>query len=292
MKRLLCIVGILCALSVPGFAQGGFGGGGQATDDHNDSAPVQTGYAVVTPATTNTGITVMETFGLKENADATNQAGFLPPELMTSGSMFVDVSDRLSRNFALAIANPYSSAVSVNLILRKNDGTQLGTRTFTLQGRSQTAQFVTEMIPISTSGGGIGGGSTTLTEYTGTLSITANSALSIIGIRFRGANFSTVPVTNLSAGVSNLPIFSQGVGGTNAFLLPQFAANGGWATQIAISNSNSSPAAVRVDLFKQDGTPLTATLNRTTNSTFQNLTVPANGVLVLSPRDTNGDDRF
>jgi hypothetical protein len=49
---------------------------------------------------------------------------------------------------------------------------------------------------------------------------------------------------------------------------------------------------VRVDLFKQDGMPLTTTLNGTNASSFPGLMIPANGVLVLAPRDNHGDDDF
>jgi hypothetical protein len=130
-----------------------------------------------------------------------------------------------------------------------------------------------------------------LAEYTGTLLIASSLPVSVLGLRFRGLEFSTLPVTNTGTS-SPVPVISLGVGGAGAVLLPQFVADGGWATQIVISNANSSAAVVRLDLFKQDGSPLIATLNRTKASTFFNLSVPANGVLVLSPRDANGDDRF
>jgi hypothetical protein len=281
----------LC-LGIPCLAQGGGFGGGPVTDDHDDTAPVQVGYAVVTPSSSATGLTVLETFGLKDGTEV-NQAGFLPPELVTNATMFVDVSDRLARNLGVAIVNPGSGATSVTLTLKKSDGTQLGTRTITVQARHQTAQFVTGLIPVANSGGGsIGGGPTTVfVEYTGTLSITSTTPVSVLGIRFRGANFSTTQVTNLST-TTLLPIISSGVGGANAVLLPQFAANGGWATQIVVSNSNTTSATIRIDLFKQDGSALTARMNGTSSSSFTNLIVPAGGVLVLAPRDANGDDRF
>jgi hypothetical protein len=75
-------------------------------------------------------------------------------------------------------------------------------------------------------------------------------------------------------------------------LLPQFAAGGGWASEINITNTGTLPLTVRVDLFKQDGTPLTTRLNGQSGSSFVNLAVPAGGVVILSPRDANGDSRF
>src|SRR5207249_2281171 len=64
------------------------------SDDHDDNATVQKGYAVVTSASTS-GLVVFETFGLKNGPDTT-QAGVLPPALTTSAVMFVDSNGRLS----------------------------------------------------------------------------------------------------------------------------------------------------------------------------------------------------
>jgi hypothetical protein len=289
MRRLLWAMGIFLSLGIPAFAQGGIGGGGQPADDHNDAAPVQSGYAVITPAFTGPGLTVLETFGLKVGEE-TVQAGFASSELLTNGTLFVDVADRLGRNVGVALANPNAAAAAVTFTLRNADGTHLGTQTISVPPRNQTARFVTELIPVQPSGG-IGGQPAPLTEYTGTLSIASSLPVSVIGLRFRGSTFSTMPVTIIGTS-SPLPVLSLGIGGASGVLLPQFAADGGWATQIVISNANSSAASVRLDLFKGDGTPLTATLNGVAGSSFTNLSVPAGGVLVLAPRDMNGDDRF
>ena len=75
-------------------------------------------------------------------------------------------------------------------------------------------------------------------------------------------------------------------------MLPQFAAGGGWASEVVIANTGAAALTVRLDLFQQDGTALTTTLNGQSGSSFKNLTIPAGGVLVLAPRDNNGDDDF
>jgi len=284
------MAGMFLCLGIPCLAQGGGFGGGQSSDDHDDTAPVQIGYAVVTPASFGSGFAVMETFGLKDGTE-TIQAGFPAPDLVTSATMFVDVSDRLGRNLGVALVNPGNAATSVTLTLRKSDGTPLASRTITIEPRHQTAQFVTGLVPVQSSPGGFGAPPPPLAEYTGTLSITSSTPISAIGIRFRGTQFSTNPVTNRGT-ASPLPILSLGVGGANAVLLPQFATNGGWATQIVAINSGGSSVTFRVDLFQQDGTPLTAKMDGTSAASFIGLIVPAGGVLVLAPRDINGDDRF
>jgi hypothetical protein len=271
-------------------------GKGKGGDDHDDNGPIQIGYAVVTPVAattsgTTTGLVVFASIGYRHNggnSDAT-QAGILPPDLTTNAVMFVDSSGRLSKNLGVAIVNPNSSNVNVTMTLRKNDGTQLGTASVNVPSHQHLSKFVTELFT---------GQSTVPSDVTGMLSIvsagSSNLPVSVIGLRFRGANFSTLPITSLSATTTPLPTIATGVGGAGAVLLPEFAAGGGWATELVLANTNTgtSSLTVRVDLFKEDGTPLTTALNGTTASSFKDLVIPAGGVLTLAPRNSNGDDDF
>jgi hypothetical protein len=282
MKRLYCAAGLIIALTAAAFAQG--------TDDHNDAAPVQSGYAIVTPVTPTTSLTVFESFGLRRGTE-TNQAGLPAPDLITNATIFVDVSARLAKNVGIAITNPHASTATVTVNLRRNDGTFLASKEISIPARRQIAQFVSEMLPTTTCTG-FCPPQTPLVEYTGTLSVVSNLAVSILAIRFRDQNFSTIPLNNIVVSSLEVPVIATGVGGAGAFLLPQFAAGDGWATEIVITNTGSGDVTVRVDLFRQDGTLLTATLNGQTLNSFRNLVVPGNGVLVLAPRDANGDDRF
>lgn len=281
MRRFLGILIFVLSSAALTFAQGL-----EARDDHNDAAPVQSGYAVVTPAAggTTTGLVVFETFGMRGGPGGTTQAGVLPPDLTTNSVLFVQSNGRLSRNLGVAIVNPNNTSANVALTLRKNDGTQLATTTLTIPMLQQKSEFMTQLFA----------GQSLPSDVTGTLTITSagpsNLPVSVIGLRFRGENFSTIPATNLAPAA--VPTTAAGLLGPGAVLLPQFAANGGWATEIVLVNTNATNMTVRVDLFKQDGSPLTATLNDQTANSFTNLTVPANGVLVLAPRDNNGDDDF
>ena len=261
-------------------------------DDHDDHGPVQSGYAVVTPvvtatSTNTTGLVVFETFGLREGLSGTPQAGVLPPDLTTNAVMFVDSSGRLSKGLGVAIVNPNSSNVNVTLTLRKSDGTQVASTIIGVPALQQISKFLTQLFS-----------STPPTpplpsDITGSVSITSSGpSLSVIGLRFRGQNFSTIPVTNLSGNSGPLPNIASGVGGAGAVLLPQFATGGGWATELVLMNTSTSNLIVRVDLYKPDFTPLIAKLNGQAASSFNNLTIPPGGVLTLAPRDPNGDDDF
>ena len=265
MRQLILAITLILALSAVSFAQ----------------EPIQVGWAVITPVSVTTnGLVVFETFGFSRTVSDTGQAGILPSGLTTNAMVFVGTSTRLSRNVGVAIVNPNSTAVNVTLTLRRDDGTPFATATtLTVPAMQQISRFVTELfvgLPA---------------DFIGTLTLTAPSPVGVVGLRFRGANFSTIPITNLSP-VAVVPSVSAGVGGAGAVLLPQFAAGGGWATEIVLANTTASSMTVRVDLFKSDGTPLSTTMNNQTSSTFANLTIPAGGVTVLAQRNTTGDSVF
>ena len=128
-------------------------------------------------------------------------------------------------------------------------------------------------------------------DFDGTLTITSNTPVAIVGLRFRGTKFSTIPITSLSPAV-DLPQVTPGAGGSAAVLLPQFAAEGRWASETVVLNNSTVPLTVRIDLFKQDGTPLTTTLNHQSGSSFQNLVVAPGGIIMFSPRNADGDSDF
>jgi hypothetical protein len=256
-------------------------------DDHDDQAAVQAGYAVVTNTTTGStvGLVVFETFGFR-GFGGTTQAGVLPPGLTTNGLLFIDSEGRLGKNIGVAIVNPNPTNTNVDLTLRKGDGTTLASGTLNVPSHQQVSKMVTDLFANKSS---------IPSDVIGTLAITSSGTsglpVSVIGLRFRGMNFSTLPVTDLSGFSGPLPSIATGVGGAGAVLLPQFAAGGGWVTEVVLSNTTSSPMTVRVDLFKQDGTPLTTKLNGISGNTF-NATIAGNGVVVLAPRDIDGDDDF
>ncbi len=248
----------------------------------DDNSPIEVGYAVVTPTSANTsGLVVFETFGQKRGNDTT-QAGVIPSELTTDAVVFVNASGRLSRNLGVAIANPGAIDATVRLTLRDQSGAVLATRDITVADKNQRARFVTELFS---------GQPDVPQDFEGTLLIHSSVPVAVIGLRFRGDNFSTIPTTNLSAPVP-LPEVAPGVGGASAVILPHFATGGGWASEIVLANTGAAPLTVRVDVFRQSGSPLTVSLNGQTQSSFQDLTIPAGGVITLAPRDNQGDSVF
>ena len=264
MRKLFLALSLMLALSAFSFAQ----------------EPIQVGWAVITPlSATTTGLIVFETFGFSRSATDTSQAGILPASLTTNAIVFVNFSSRLTRNTGVAIVNPQNQTIPVTLTLKRDDGTQFATSvTINVNATQQISRFVSELftgLPV---------------DFLGTLTVTAPSPIGVVGLRFRGLNFSTIPITNVSPAA--VPTISSGIGGPGAVLLPQFAVGGGWASEIVMENTATGSQTVRVDLFNSAGTPLVTSLNNQTSSSFTNLIIPAGGVLVLAPRNTTGDSVF
>lgn len=277
MRRLLASLFCVAALSTTAFAQ----------DDHNDAAPVSVGYAVVTP--TNGfgpsgipgGLVVFETLGLRTQVPAL-QSGLLPATMTTRMNLFASASIRVSRNVGVGISNPSSTDAFVMMTLRAASGTMTASKIVTVSARNQVSSFISDYFA---------GVPDVPPDFDGTLTLTSNTPVGIMALLFNGTTFSTIPVTSLSATVSN-PQMSSGVGGGSSVLLAQFVADGGWATEIVVLNNSSTPLTVRIDLFKQDGTPLVTTLNHQLASSFQNLVIAPGGIIMFAPRNANGDSDF
>jgi hypothetical protein len=277
MRRLLITLFCLAALSTAAFAQ----------DDHNDAGPLLVGYAVITPTSRGTPfgnpgeLDVFETFGYRSQVPAL-QAGVLPATMTTRMVLFATSGIRLSRNVGVAITNPGSGDAVVTMALRRADGSLTSSKTILVTARQQVSRFISELfadvpaVPV---------------DFDGTLTLTSNTPVAILALRFSGTKFSSIPVTSLSPSV-DLPEVTPGTGGRDGVLLPQFAANDLWASEIVIVNDGPVPMTVRIDLFKQDGTPLVTTLNHQSGSSFQNLVIAPGGIIIFAPLNANGDSDF
>lgn len=247
-----------------------------------DNSPLQSGYAVVTPTSVATsGLVVFETFGERQ-VNGLTQAGVLPADMTTNTMLFVSANGRMAKNLGVAIANPGSTTANITLTLRDDMGAVLSTVHLAVDAHAQITKFVTDLFDGQPNMPG---------NLTGTLQIASDVPVAVVGLRFRGANFSTLPATNLSAS-SPVPVISAGVGGAAAIILPQFATGGGWATEIVLANTGPADLTVRIDLFAQDGKPLTATLNGTSASSFTGITIPKGGVVILARMIADDDDGF
>ena len=254
---------------------------------------IKSGYVIITPDSGSGAPTPTMTFGMISGGSVQSQAGIIPTSMTTDASMFIEVIPRISRNIGVAIANPGSSTSAVNLTLRDENGIVVGSpANVSIPSHQQVGKFVNELFGADTIGSG----------FRGSLRIQSSTPFAVVGLRFSGYIFSTLPVAvtapvsgvpsrTLAAGAAPNTPQAGNVGGSNALIIPQFAIAGGWATQIALVNDTTSTISGRIDLFDTAGNPLGANLNGETRSTFP-YSIPVGGTFVLAPRDSNGQSPF
>jgi hypothetical protein len=246
--------------------------------------PLQVGYVTVTHETPSTeGLSVFETFGLQRGG-ATTQAGVVSSVMTTKGVLAVTANRGLSRDLGLAMVNPYNpnnGSANVTLTLKDSQGNTIATKSLTLTPLQHTSQFISQFFSDRSE----------LQDFTGTVTFESSLPLAVVGLRFRGENFSTLPVIPLGP-VTSVPAMANGAGGAGTFILPQFAVGQGWATEVVVVNSSNESHFVQVDFWSETGQPLTVSVNGETASSFPNVSVPAGGIVVLSTRDNNGVSPF
>ncbi len=249
----------------------------------------KSGYLIITPDGSSDAPTVTFTYGTISQGAVQSQAGFVPAMLATDASMFIEVIPSIGRNIGVAIVNPGSNVNAVTLTLRDENGFILGSPTnISVASHQQVAKFINELFGADVISNG----------FRGSLRMQSASPFAVMGLRFAGTVFSTLPIA-VTAGISGVPSITLAagptanspaagtVGGTTAVLIPEFAIAGGWATQVALVNNSNATLAGRIDVFDTSGRPMPVKMNGETRSTFT-YSIPVGGTFVLSPRDLNG----
>jgi hypothetical protein len=236
-----------------------------------ETGATRSGYVVVTPDSDTAAPVATLTYGMIRDAVVQSQTAILPTPEATETSLIVDTVQAIGRNVGIAIANPNSSTATISLTMRNQDGTSAApVVTFPLSAQSQVARFVTELFSSEVMG----------SAFRGNLTIQSSLPVSIIGLRFSGQEFSSIPTPSNALTRAGSRI-----------TFPQFAIGGGWATSLGLLNNGSAAIAGRVSIFDKDGRPMTVTLNGVTDSNFL-YAIPAHGSLTLAPRDSNGQSPF
>jgi len=144
-----------------------------------------------------------------------------------------------------AIANPGSTAVTVNLELTNLDGSSTGqVAAVTVPGNGQVARFLHEAFP------------TLAFPFKGIMRISGGAALSVVGLRGRYNErgdflITTTPPTN-----------EGGVASTAELVFPHLVNGGGYTTQfILFSGVGLQVSTGNLTFSKQDGTALNLTVN-------------------------------
>ncbi len=240
------------------------------------------GYAIVTPLGAPVKPLVgFATFGLDNGAGLT-QATVFPGQVSDSFILYLSNDPATGKDLGVAIVNPQTVSVNVTLKLKSNSGDPIGNPTvITIPAGGHISRFVRQDLFRSEL--------FLQSDRIGSVNVSSSAAIALLGLRFGGANFSPIAATPVGA-ISDVPKRGS-VGGASALLFSQLAFRGGWTSEIVLVNPNTDGVDIRLDLYDENGSPLTATLNGPTASTFQ-MKLNAGGAISLGELDANGKRRF
>src|SRR2546428_13853528 len=123
----------------------------------------------------------------------------------------------MGRNVGLPNAKPRARTTTGTIPRYRRDGTSAGTSvTMILPERHQAARFLSDIFSDSIPA-----------PVTGSVRIEGIAPLSLIGLRFSGSTFSTIPLRSSRMVID----------GSGTLVFPQIAMGGGWATQVALLNN-------------------------------------------------------
>jgi hypothetical protein len=142
----------------------------------------------------------------------------------------------------LAVANSSASAANIPVIVRDEAGNQISTQLLELPAMGHISGALSAII--NNTGGKVGS-----VEFR----TPAGGQISVLGLRFNGISFTTIPVLDSPTQTAMAPV--------SALLLPagsgaQLASGHYWETSITLVNKGTSPARTKVDFFDNAGNPL------------------------------------
>ncbi len=148
--------------------------------------------------------------------------------------------DDIATATAVSIVNPGNQAITVTITLRAADGSMAGTSQLSLAARAKQAIALTSLPNLSGANGNQGWANFS----------TSSGAISVLGLRFSGSAFTSIPVTHRTANVATTAV---------TYALPQVASGGGWSTTLFFSNTTNAAVSVPVH-FYLNGTAQLSTL--------------------------------
>jgi hypothetical protein len=183
----------------------------QVASAQSIGTPIQTGFAVITPADgVGAGLSVSEIFG-QEISGILFRSSVLPSPLVTSTSIFIRSDPNAAIDTGIAIVNPNVAPTTVILTLNNDQGITIATRTISVGVRQQISRFVTELFSQTPD---------LLNPFTGLLFITTDFPVGVLGLAFTGPSFTALPVaTQLSPNVTTVTTGVITTGTGNTFVL-------------------------------------------------------------------------
>jgi len=205
-------------------------------------------------------------FSFVQSGSLVTEVGIPAATPVRNARLFVDYT--ATTNSGIAIANPGEAAITVNVVVRDQSGSAGGSTTFNLGPKSQTARFVSELVPGLPS------------PFLGTLTLSSSDLFAAINL---SSAFNRRGETIYSA----LPLVDLDLVPKEASLVfPQVADGDGTSTQLLLMNPSSTTAATgTIALFDDNGLPVAFDFGSSQGAQSElSYTIPANGMVKFSSR--------
>jgi hypothetical protein len=146
---------------------------------------IQTGFVVITPVSgTGSGLSVSETFG-EQVGTSLFQSSVPQSPLVTLTNVVVTADLTTGLNTGIAIVNPNNVPATITTTFRNQQGVAVASRTFGLGAVQQESRFVTDIFA---------GDLVTAAPMVGSLLISSNVPVGVLGLSFNGFSFTSLPV--------------------------------------------------------------------------------------------------
>jgi len=264
------------------------------------------GFAILTVVSGNVGGLIASETLTHQSPDGIQQTVVGPSALVTSASLLVPIGLVEESTAAIAIANPSNGSGGVNLIFTNARGRVVLSTTIVLGPRGHFSKYLNELFSA-----GFAPGSTAPLLLT----VSSEIPVAILAFNFRGADFTSIPLTSLSTptpvpvqplipatpapalsgtvpgfglGVATVPPVpdipraftstseqTPSIGGGTSLVFAQTAAEGDWSSTITVGNSSAGFQQLRIDFFSGDGSVA---------GSLTDITIQPRGVFVFSTK--------
>jgi hypothetical protein len=231
---------------------------------------ITSGYAIITPITPSKviGAQLMVEQDRGQNPFDVTVA---PSDVSDSFMLPLSRSSLLNEDLGIAIVNPQDKIATVSIAVTAADGQTSGAPiSITIPARGHVSNFF---------GQGVFGRLPPSEEFAGAIQISSGVPISVLGLRFHGADFN--PIIAVPAGARVALPRSGSSGGEGAVLLPHVVFGGTWYSEVTVLNPNPEAVDVRLDVFDTNGQPWLINLNDKVDSSFV-VRVPAKGVFAFT----------
>ncbi len=203
---------------------------------------------------------------------SSGQAAVAPLESRNASAYLLAYDNTGELETGVAIANLANTAANVNVVIRNDAGTQIGTGSISLQPLGHNSF----MLPDPTYGFPVTAGVRGTVEF----DTTPGGQISVLGLRANGAALTSLPVM---ADV-----------GTTGGTMAQLASGGGWQTVFTLVNNGNAPATATLNFFGNEGNALIVPLNfpqtgRSVAESSASQTIPAGATLLITTQGNSAD---